>query len=616
MVAWTCETQCRVVSRLATFYVGYPNDLSYQTSNLSVAGTNKHVVSVPIKSSTVDEIDAYPFIPMDEGFDLYVMEFANDKTHLATAIQGQALLSGGVPALYDGQHLSEYGFHFGPLINAGEAGVTESTPAPGFLTPSTAYQWVAIYTWLDSAGMRHQSWLSNVATLTTSSSVTGITATLTVWNLTLTEHEDTLDPSQPVMIELYRKGGTTDGFFHLDQVVTNDRTQPNQYVVSSISDADIQTKEILYTEGGVLEDTTVPACRHIVANGDRVWAISADDPEFVWHTKINGRDQRLPGFNTDFVQRTEIGSGCTALASLDDKLIVFKESRVFAYVGNPPNNQGQPGSLNGPILISVATGCIDPRSVCNCPAGVVFQARDSLYVLSRGLEVQKIGGPVEDTLALYPVVTSAVHAEALELVLFTVSNAGGTEGATLAWHYQINEWTVWYTQDSRSTAKWPAVTGAMCHREGVPRYHQGQADGLPLWIDPSYYPDHDGTARTFTATTPWFQFAQVQGFQKVRRVSFLGTYQNVHSLDFKVYYDFDITTYDTFTLTSTEVAALVKGSREQIGIHLGKKCEAIRIEVTATKDGLGTGRLVRWESLLLELGGKGGSFRLPVGARR
>jgi hypothetical protein len=609
---WICETQCRVVSRLATYYEGYPNPISWQTTNLSPVDADTFICSVPIKSNTVDETGTYPYTPIDEGFDLYRLEFCNDKTHLATSVQSEALLSGGVPALYDGQHLSEYGFHFGPLLNDS---VTENTTS-GSLSPETYYQWVAIYTWLDSQGVRHQSWPSNTASLTTSDAGGPIKATLTVWNLTLSEHCDPEDATQPVMIEIYRAGGTSDGFYHLEQIVTNDPTLPTQEITSTMADSDLQSKEILYRDGGVLEDTSLPACKHIVANGDRVWLISCDDPEFLWHSKINGRDQVLPGFNTDFIQRTEIGAGCTALASLDDKLIVFKANRVITYVGNPPNNQGVGGNLNGPILVSVATGCIDPRSVTNCPAGVVFQATDSIYVLTRGMEVQKIGGPVEDELAAYPVVTSAVHAESLDLVLFTLTNTTGTLGVTLAWHYQINEWTVWHTQDSRSTPRVGAITGAMCSRGGVPRYHQGQPETPVLWLDPSNYADHDGTARSFTALTPWFQFAQVQGFQKIRRVTLLGAYQNVHSLAFKVYYDFDTTTYTSFSLTYAQVTALLKGTREQVQLHLGRKCESFRLEVTATKAGTGTGKLVRWESLLLELGGKSGTFRLPVEARR
>lgn len=626
MPEWIAQTQCRVASRLATFLVGDPGGVgtgSEQLSNLDPgAVTGQYVVCVPMKSQTVDETDgttaAYTKDPVDEGFDDYVLQFGQDHTHLASQIQGEALLSGGVPALYDGERVSEYGFHYGPLLGAATTvggDLVYEGHVSGELSAETLYLWVAIYTWLDARGVRHRSWLSNVFSHTTSAA-DPISVGFNVWNLSLTEHEDAYDQSQPVTIELYRAGGTTDGLYHLDQVLVNDRTTAYQWVTSTISDTDIESKQILYTDGDVLQDTTVPACKHLVTNRDRVWVVSADNPEILWYTKANGRDFILPGFNTSFVERTEVGRGVVALASLDDKLVVFKESQIYLYVGEGPNDQGVGGSLNGPNLISVETGCVDPRSVCTTPLGVTFQSRDSLYLLGRGLEVQKIGGPVEDYLDTYPTVTSAVHAPYLDAVLFTISNSGGTEGVTLVWHYQINEWTVWHTQDSRGTAKAPAIAGCLATRDKSHRYHQAQADGLVLWVDPTDYTEHDGSARSFTVTTPWFQFAQVQGFQKVRRITLLGTYQNVHKLDFSIYYDFNTTATSTYSLTAAQVAALRVGNREQVQLHLGAKCEAVRIEVTATLDGIGTGKLVRWESLLLELGGKGGSFRLPVEARR
>ena len=853
MPYWSSDVQCRVASRLATFQVGYPGTHYKHVPVLALGeASGQFVCSVPMHSQTMQEDrggSAYYADPVDEGLDLYVMEFAEDRLHLPTVVQGGAVMSGGCPAIYDGERVSEYGFHFGPLLGVnGAEGPVDEHSGSGQLTSGVTYQWIAIYTWNDNHGVKHRSWRSNVLQHTVSADPP-VECSFYVWNLTLTEKEDTYDPDPVVVIEIYRKGGTSDGFWHLEASLPNDKTQPYQYYTSSDPDSEIEDNEVLYTDGGVLDDMTLPPARHIVTNEDRVWLISADDPSFLWHSKVNGRDFILPGFNPIFIKKTDFAQGCTAIASLDDKLVVFKESSIYLFAGDPPNNLGQGGQLTGPVLLSVATGCIDPRSVCNCPAGVVFQARDGIFILTRGTEVQRIGGPVEDTLATYPTITSAVHVEDLELVLFTAVNSTETAGVTLAWHIAINEWTIWHTQDVRSTPYAPAVTGAMCHRAGVPRYHQGQADGLVLYVDPSDYTEHDSTARSFTVTTPWFQFAGVQGFEKVRKATLLGTYQGPHCLTIRQFYDFDDTTFaamhslsfdgvddivttgghapslsfewdtdswtwsawiktsasgstqtilgkrqaggdgwyasvssaglltfelngslgstwirgskvindgkwhhvagrwdadgtsartnmtlwvdgrketvlagfsssvagtiinaNSFTIGAmdtvdspfegnicqvaiwnsaitdaavkyaygrgapsrlsslaalcwwymgdddvypnvydsesgvdlvmtnmtagdivcevpsgpmikhlgvTEVGALrVGASREQVGIHIARSVESIRLEITATLSGIGTGRLVRWESLLLELGGKGGSFRLPVEARR
>jgi len=537
---WGANHQCMVVSRLATFYCGYPLDAHDCVSNLAAIDAQTFVCAVPMKSNTINETGTYPYEVTEEGFDDYVLELDGDSLHLPTSVQGELILSGGVPAVYDGERLSEYGFHFGPVL---DTHTTEGHGA-GSLTASTLYQWVAVYSWVDSRGVRHQSWLSNIISATTTAAVGAIEISFLAWHLSLTEHEDTEDEAQKVQIEIYRSGGTTDGLFHLEQTVVNVRDGAPSYVYSRMADADIESKQILYTDGGVLQDTTAPACKHIAACSDRVWLISCDDEGFLWHTKINGRDHVMPGWNTDFVQRTDIGGGCTALATIDDKLIVFKESTTWLFVGDPPNNQGLGGSLNGPTQLSASVGCTDARSVVSCPMGVAFRSLESIYMLTRGMSVEKIGAAIDDTLATYPVITGAAHDEGARLVLFTATTAAGTTGCTLVWHYELDQWMVWKTEDHKGTVDAAPISAAICSRAGTPYYHQAM-DGSAelLYMTPSTYGEHSANQPLLTVETPWLSFAWLQGFQRIRRLKIAGKYRGNHAAIVRLRYDWEAESY-------------------------------------------------------------------------
>src|SRR5262249_1969702 len=90
--------------------------------------------------------------------------------------------------------------------------------------------------------------------------------------------------------------------------------------------------------------------------------------------------------------RCDQAGACTALASLDDKMIVFKADQIYQITGNRPNATGQGGTLSTPQLISRDCGCIDWRSVVRGPAGIYFLSATGIYLLDRGLNVTYVGG--------------------------------------------------------------------------------------------------------------------------------------------------------------------------------------------------------------------------------
>jgi hypothetical protein len=107
---WDCGSGARVVSRLATWQIGLPGDTHYMVPNLHAGAEPDDLYLCTTKKSETRD-------GLDEGFDVYRMAFGHASMHLPTHAQGLLILSGGVPACYDGERVSEWGFHMHPLIS-------------------------------------------------------------------------------------------------------------------------------------------------------------------------------------------------------------------------------------------------------------------------------------------------------------------------------------------------------------------------------------------------------------------------------------------------------------------------------------------------------------------
>ena len=128
-----------------------------------------------------------------------------------------------------------------------------------------------------------------------------------------------------------------------------------------------------------------------------------------------------------------VGGKITALASMDEKLIVFEEDATFFIAGTGPNNLGQQNDFTTPERISTDVGCVDPKSVVLTPDGLMFKSRKGIYLLSRQLSVSYIGAAVEAYNGLN--FTSAKVVGELNQVRFTTS-----DGDCLVYNYVYKFW--------------------------------------------------------------------------------------------------------------------------------------------------------------------------------
>lgn len=202
------------------------------------------------------------------------------------------------------------------------------------------------------------------------------------------------------------------------------------------------------------------------------------------------------------------------------------------------------------------------------PSGLMFESSRGVYALTRGLELSHIGKPVEDTLASYPTITSAVLVPAENQVRFTANNADETAGSVLVYDYLAGQWSTFVYTDTVAAPDVASTPIAdACVWNG--RWTFVTPTGSVLSEDPETYLD-GGTAWVYASGTcsPVSSVGPV-GFQRVRRAWLLGDLET--DCDLTLAFDFDgrETFPQSYTWTSDALSQL--DSAANVGMRVGSQ---------------------------------------------
>ncbi len=531
------------------------------------------------------------------------------RTTLANTLH----VSGSRLTSYDSVSPVEHGFNVYPTITADDAFTSGGSIATG------TYSYVACYEWPDNFGQIYRSAPSNPFSVFVPGATSG-SVLLGVTTLRLTAKQA---PRADVSIVFYRTlvGGTR--YFRTSSItapVLNDVTVDSLTFTDTTSDATLLGNALLYTDGGVLDNDPAPPCSSLTVYRNRVVALDDTDRLTLWYSKQRAAPQ--PGAVAGPVEFSAYqtlavdpaGGNVTAVQSLDDKLIVFKESRVYYFYGQGPDSTGAQNDFSDAILITTDCGCISARSIATTPSGLMFQSRKGIYLLSRDLRVSYIGADVEDYND--DTVTSAQLIPTTNQVRFTMRS-----GVALVYDY--------YLVDQEGQGQWSVWTNIRavdsCIFEDLFTFIT--AAGPVRYETPGIYSDV-GRPIILKIQTPWMQFANMQGFQRVYKMLVLGTYVSAHSLNIQVAYDFNPTPSQTTVITPDDVLAwggdttwgggpdTVWGGvfpKYQWRIFMDRqKCEAVSMTISDVQTNADAGEGFRLSALTFEVGIKQGAYRLPA----
>jgi hypothetical protein len=339
----------------------------------------------------------------------------------------------------------------------------------------------------------------------------------------------------------------------------------------NFTDSTLTTKETNPENGGVLEFLAPPPASIIIATDTRLFlADVAGDPDRVWYSRLRG-DGEIASFHDSLaVDVPREGGAITALAYLNDALIVFRQTAVYALPGIGFDNLGSGQNLGPANRLSTDVGAISMESIVLTPMGLVFKSRKGWYLLDRGWGVRYIGGAVAsfdtDTVLAATVVEAQHHVRIL------------TSSRMLVWDYfntteasPLGQWAEWTISDGLHATMW---NGSYVYLTSTgPKVEQSTYTGLTYGLD---------------VESSWIKMADLQGAARLRWFDVLGEFRSSHLMRVRCARDYQ---YDgsgnavyfddvAWTATPTTVgnALQVRHSPTQ------QQCEAIKVRLTAVTE--------------------------------
>ncbi len=354
-----------------------------------------------------------------------------------------------------------------------------------------------------------------------------------------------------VWVEVYRtKADSPDVFFLVsgqDPSVTtgdncwlnNDKTTDYLTFVDALEDTAIESRPIDYLTAGEAPNFPPPGPGFLRAIGHHVYAVGgAIEFNQIWFSKpyVDG----LPvEFSTALVTQdtSDAGGTLVGIGQMGDIPVFFKEQSCFTLRGPGLDNFAQGEGFEASPIPGDA-GVSNPGTIVSMPMGVAFFTNKGFYLLGLDGSLSYLGADVESyngqdflTGHLIPDTTQVVWV--------------ASDGNAVMFDYQYGQWGSWTDFSGLSSVVW-----------GTNRYAMLRTDGVTYIRDTSLYTDGGATYSLTLRTAPLRPFETAVAFWKMNRFQLLGEYASLHVLRVKLYYNRELTPYQTFEFDPSTVIDL------------------------------------------------------------
>jgi hypothetical protein len=320
-----------------------------------------------------------------------------------------------------------------------------------------------------------------------------------------------------------------------------------------------------------------------------------------------------------------------ALASMDDKLILFKGDRVFYILGDGPDDTGGNNDYTPPQRIASDCGCLDWRSVVSTHDGVYFMSAQGRKLLTRDLQVVPVT-TVETLDQTYPVTTSAiVHPSTGELrwTQNTDDTSSPRSGAIVYRNYILECWSNALVNDGagHSTLGFVSSVVAQSFGQGVNLLHLLDAAGN-LYVENapitgfSLYQDEPPAGAVFvpgTWSSPWLKADGLVGWASWKMLRLTLQTLDFANVTVNIYSNYNGSApIQTASATSAQISAWTT-ALDQWEIQFNAnaaRAESIQIVITdASGVGTATGQGFKFAGVRVDYTLEQGAFRTPVAQR-
>ena len=550
-----------------------------------------------------------------------------------TAQLGRGLyLASSAPMHYDGDGWHELDFHAAPDFGFDAAGApvdmtTAVTIGAAGAIPNGVYLYAYWYEAVDAQGELHRGAVSVKLLVTMVGGPKKFVHAIPTCRLSRFSNIR-------LCVARSEVGATgTDSSIPLYRVTSNDVTVVtgdncyvnNSFTVDTVSftdnltDAQLRTREPLYTNGGIANNAPSPWGGGILAvSKSRLYWTDTTDPNIVRFSQQIADDTSIEAPIDLSLRVDPYGGPITAIGALDDTVIPFKETATFVF-GGPgpladPTVNPEVNTFSAVELLTSDVGCISPASIGQTPIGITFQSRKGIKLLTRKRDIADIGGPVS-ALDDQNYTRTTLLPDRKAIVYLTDT----PDGFSLLWDYDRNQWSKFSNHLGIDAI---VVDGI---------YHYLRLDSRVFQETPGIYLD-DNSRIPLRIETAWIHYANyLQGWQRIIYAYFLGRWISPHTLSVRYRIDYN-ETYSAAILSDVNsnwspsaygggsygVGAYGgsggSGTRYQRRIHLNKRCQSMSFLIEDVEAPGDFGASFELSEMLLIGGGLGPDFK--VGAAR
>lgn len=435
--------------------------------------------------------------------------------------------------------------------NATGNAVATTLTLTGSQTVGKTYFYQVTYEWTDNQGTAFRSAPSIPVKIVTTS---GHSSTkITVAQLRLTAKP--LSPTDPrsVKIVIYRWSDDQEIYYQVTSIfypIINVGGDFIVYVDGESKEA-ILGNNIIYTNGGVIENIGPPANNGVFLFDDRLWFVDSEDRNLLWFSKqvIENTPVEMSDLLTLYIAPSTGAQGSslplTCGFPMDDKAILFKPTSLLYFNGTGPDNTGSNNQYSTPAIITTTVGSSNPYSIVFMPKGLMFEFQsesgNQIWLLGRDLSTFYIGAEMEE-ITRDATVLSAVNVPGTNEVRFSLSS-----GITIFYDYFYEKWGTFTGV--------PAISGVLY--QGLHTFLNAQ--GLVLQETPGKYLDNSRPV-LMNFTTGWLNLTGLQGYQRAHFFYLLGQYLSPFILECLIAYDYEPNPSQSTLIAPTNFAPTYGGT--------------------------------------------------------
>lgn len=512
-----------------------------------------------------------------------------------------AYCAGGMLSQYDGLALSEVGFFIYPwfvgLKKNASAGGKFHSPSPG------TYSYKSTFSWRNARGELDRSTTDVIATITYASGTTSTDVTVLPCYVT---------NKAGIVVEVWAtliNPDTEAPFFLASDIDPSNVTGPNCNVPNdatayslAFSDQDndivIRTKQASAEVGDVLENLSPPSSSIICATQDRIFLSGIPgQPDRVIYSK-NRSEGNVAAFHEalSFDVPRE-GGDITAIALLDELLIVFRETAIYAVPGSGFDDTGNGVNYGPPRRLSGDVGAVSQEAVALSPPGLIFKSLKGWYLLGSDGQAKYIGSQVA---AFDGDEVLSVHVLEAQQEIRCM-----TAARVLCFNYNEGQWSEWTIGNGLGATIWNGTYVYLASDGTVQMEQADYSAGVDYGID---------------IESAWIPLGEMQGYGALRWLSVLGELRSSCRVRVRLAYNYNesdsagpIWLDDKYFAVTPAVTGGPLQFRHGPKFH---KCESFKVRLTAyhaVNATPPTGEALKLTSLALELGFRQGLFRgLPA----